>query len=75
MNIAETVDAKQENSLRKIAINTFQERKCMVELICEFCSEHWPILYGLLMFGIGEICGYIKGRKERTWTNPIDKYQ
>lgn len=35
----------------------------MVELICEFCSEHWVVLYGFLMFGIGEIYGYIKGRK------------
>lgn len=37
--------------------------KYMVELICEFCSEHWVVLYGFLMFGIGEIYGYIKGRK------------
>lgn len=29
----------------------------------EFMSEHWVILYGLLMFILGEIAGYIKGKR------------
>lgn len=29
----------------------------------EFMSEHWVILYGLLMFVLGEIAGYIKGKR------------
>ena len=32
--------------------------------INEFMSEHWVILYGILMFVIGEIAGYIKGRSK-----------
>lgn len=31
--------------------------------INEFMSEHWVILYGILMFGLGEIAGYIKGKR------------
>ncbi len=29
----------------------------------EFMSEHWVILYGLLLFILGEIAGYIKGKR------------
>lgn len=29
----------------------------------EFMSEHWIILYGLLLFVLGEIAGYIKGKR------------
>jgi len=29
----------------------------------EFMSEHWVILYGLLLFVLGEIAGYIKGKR------------
>ena len=29
----------------------------------EFMSEHWVILYGLLLFTLGEIAGYIKGKR------------
>ena len=32
--------------------------------INEFMSEHWVILYGILMFVLGEIAGYIKGRSK-----------
>ena len=29
----------------------------------EFMSEHWVILYGFLLFVLGEIAGYIKGKR------------
>ena len=29
----------------------------------EFMSEHWVFIYGMLMFGIGELVGYIRGRR------------
>jgi len=29
----------------------------------EFMSEHWVILYGLLLFVLGEVAGYIKGKR------------
>jgi hypothetical protein len=31
--------------------------------INEFMSEHWVILYGILMFVLGEIAGYIKAKR------------
>ena len=29
----------------------------------EFMSEHWVAIYGMLMFEIGELVGYIRGRR------------
>ena len=29
----------------------------------EFMSEHWVAIYGMLMFGIGELVGYIRERR------------
>lgn len=30
----------------------------------KFMSEHWVIIYGMMMFGIGELVGYIKGKRK-----------
>ena len=30
----------------------------------EFMSEHWVIIYGMMMFGIGQLVGYIKGKRQ-----------
>lgn len=30
----------------------------------EFMSEHWVIIYGMMMFGIGQLVGYIKGKRK-----------
>lgn len=32
--------------------------------INEFMSKHWVVLYGILMFVIGEIAGYIKSKEK-----------
>lgn len=32
--------------------------------INKFMSEHWVVLYGILMFVIGEIAGYIKSKEK-----------
>ena len=29
----------------------------------EFMSEHWVIIYEMMMFGIGQLVGYIKGKR------------
>jgi hypothetical protein len=29
----------------------------------EFLSEHWVLVYGLFMFAMGEVAGYIKGKR------------
>lgn len=30
----------------------------------KFMLEHWVIIYGMMMFGIGELVGYIKGKRK-----------
>ena len=35
----------------------------MIKFMSEFMSEHWIVIYGLIMFGIGELAGYIKGKR------------
>ncbi len=30
----------------------------------KFMSEHWVIIYGMMMFGIGELAGYLKGKRK-----------
>lgn len=30
----------------------------------KFMSEHWVVIYGMMMFGIGELVGYIKGKRK-----------
>lgn len=30
----------------------------------EFMSEHWVIIYGMMMFGIGQLAGYLKGKRK-----------
>ena len=32
--------------------------------IIKFISEHWVAIYGMLMFGIGELIGYIRGKRK-----------
>ena len=29
----------------------------------KFMSEHWVIIYGMFMFGMGELVGYIRGKR------------
>ena len=41
----------------------WRERGDNMSEINEFMSEHWVILYGILMFVLGEIAGYIKAKR------------
>lgn len=29
----------------------------------KFMSEHWVIIYGMLMFEIGQLVGYFRGKR------------
>lgn len=35
-------------------------------MVNSFLSEHWVVFYGLIMFGIGTIYGYLHGRREKS---------
>ena len=30
----------------------------------KFMSEHWVIIYGMLMFEIGQLAGYLRGKRQ-----------